>query len=256
VLRLGYSRPVEFLPRGSLSIPEGDVYVVSPSAPPFPHCVPEATPMLVRETMKKENPTFKPVEGHFVSAALVCRTVPIRNKYSYNGDEIVFADFNCWSDLINAKPIKQEQPVFGIPTILTPNIHQHIRDTTSDFYYVPVPAGHKWDGRLQLSNSRAHTPQNLKISFIEDCVISVLFGSQDILFGARRIFTVTKKQNVIKFLKTLFFGSEIRVIVNLNTCSTSLDVERTIGEKKPCWLNGRLVHEPLIPKKKSEKGEK
>jgi len=246
VLRLGYSRTVEFLNEGSLSIQEGDVYVVRPSATNKPHRIPVEPLKVVKNILEKENPIFKPLEGRFISVAFVCRTVPIQKRHSYNGDEVVFVSFSCWSDLINSQPIPEEQPVTGIPTILLPNIEF---DTSPDYKIVQVPVGQTWMGRHLLSISRAHTTQNSNISCINDCIISVLFGAQDILFGAKRIFSVTQRSDIIKFLKTLYAGSEIKVIINLDTClTTTLDIKSTIQKKKLCWSQ-KFVHKKP-PKKR------
>jgi len=80
--------------------------------------------------------------------------------------------------------------------------------------------------------------------------VSVLFSKNDIFNGSKRLFKVQKEQaEAIKFLKTLFVGSPIRIIIDLKNCKTNLNPQSTRSTSKVCWQNTQFnsseVSEPF-----------
>jgi len=159
---------------------------------------------------------------------LVCRNIPLRNRYAYEGDE-------------------RELPSSAPPIELIPNVGHRIFDKK-------IPIGHIWKGRYLLSLSGAHTDQEKNVTFVSNFVVSVLFGKDDYFSGSKRIFAVKDEQTIIKFLKTLFIGSAIKIIIDLNTCPTTLDIEKMEKKKKSLLEKWKICY--LRYSKKEKKREK
>jgi len=150
---------------------------------------------------------------------------------------------------VNASPPAQEQPTLGNLTKVIPKISDGL-----DFKIISVPIGYILKGRFLLSTEGGHTDQRRNVCFLEQILVSVIFGKDDTFSGSKRIFEIKKKADIIKFLKTLYFGSEIRVILDIDDCPCTLDILNTVIKKKVRWLNGRVAS--LTSTTKKEKDEK
>jgi len=133
VIRLGYSRPVEFKEKRTINPKEGEIYVVRHFATNIKHRVAKVTKENASETMNLENPIFLPVPGKFINVALVCRNIPLRNRYAYEGDESIFISYNCWNELITATPPIGELPSSAPPIELIPNVGHRIFDKKNPY---------------------------------------------------------------------------------------------------------------------------
>jgi len=181
--------------------------------------------------MATENPQFKPVPGEFVSMALVCRCVPVGNRYVYDGYEALLIPCTSWVQLQNSiRPLKEE-PISGIPLMIVPVNNSLIIGTLMD--------------RKDLAFTAVHKNQRNPVSFSIKFVVSIIFQEQDLFTGPMRLVNSRKlkKPSIMKFLQTMQHSAPVRTILDLETCRHTLDISNSASSKTLLWQNS-VNHEP------------